>query len=237
MAHMRRCALGGAIFALLGLVTDATGAQPSKCSSLKVKAAGAAVGQLLTCAGKAVAKHVPVDASCEPKSTTAFDAAFAKADKRADCLTTASAGTVWAGVDRFVADVASAVNGNGAGPSVCDSRKLRAAGRNANDQAKCALKAVRKGRSVDTKCLMKAKRTFGSGVSKAEARGDCTRGGQTAALEAVVDAFVSDLLAGLTSPSSTTTTTVAASTTTTIPPCSCCTGAPRLLFTPPPPEI
>src|SRR5947209_619684 len=236
MAHMRRSALSGVILALLGLVTDASSAQPSKCSSLKVKAAGAAVSQLLTCEGKAVAKHVPVDASCEPKSTAAFDAAFAKADKRADCLTAASAGTVWAGVDRFVSDVASAVNGNGAGPSVCDSRKLRAAGGNANDQAKCTLKAVRKGRSVDTKCLMKAERKFASSVSKAEARSDCSGSAQTPALEAVVDAFISDLLAALTS-TSTTTTLAASTTTTTFPPCSCCTGAPRLVFTTRPPDV
>src|SRR2546430_12549884 len=133
-----------------------------------VNAAAAAASQLLPCEGKAVAKHGPVDASCEPKSSAAFDAAFAKAEKRADCLTAASAGTVWAGVDRFVSDVASAVNGNGARPSRFDSRELRAAGGNPNAQANCTLKAVPQGRSVRPKGPMKAEPKVTSRRSKAE---------------------------------------------------------------------
>src|SRR4029077_19353493 len=157
MGHMRRGVLGGALLAFLGLVTDPAGAQSSKCSSFKLKAAGAAVNRLLACQAKAVKKHVAVNASCEPKSPAAFDALFLKADHKADCITAASGGTIWGGVDDFVAQVTSAVTGNmvtrlavrGIGPSSCDAKKLSAAGVKANAKANCAAKAVRKGRSTD----------------------------------------------------------------------------------------
>jgi len=238
MGHMRRGVLGGALLALLGLVTDPAGAQSSKCSSFKLKAAGGAVNQLLTCQAKAVKKHVAVNASCEPKSSAAFDALFLKADHKADCITAASGGTIWGGVDDFVARVTNAVTGNMTGPSSCDAKKLSAAGLKANAKANCAAKAVRKGRSTDATCLAKAETKFAASVAKAEARSDCTSRGQTTALEAIVDGYVSDLLAKLTSPASTTTTTLATgTTTTTLPPCSCCTATPLLAFTTRPPDV
>ena len=107
MGHMRRGVLGGALLALLGLVTDPAGAQSSKCSSFKLKAAGGAVNRLLTCQAKAVKKHVAVNASCEPKSSGAFDALFMKADHKADCITAASGGTNRMSVSSSVASGAT----------------------------------------------------------------------------------------------------------------------------------
>src|SRR5215510_10345194 len=183
MGYMRRGVLGGAILALLGLVTNPAGAQSSKCSSFKLKAAGAAVNRLLGCQAKSVKKHVAVNASCGPNSTAAFDALFLKADHKADCLTAASAGTVWGGVDDFVTRATAAVTGNMTGPSACDAKKLSAAGLEANAKASCSAKAVRKGRNVDATCLAKAAQKFAASIGKAEARSDCTSRGQTTTLE------------------------------------------------------
>ena len=80
------------------------------------------------------------------------------------------------------------------GPSKCTQSKLKETGDKAGRKLDCYAKAVANGHVVDGGCLSKAEVKFSQEFADAEDKGDCLAPtGDTAAIEAKVDAFVSDL--------------------------------------------
>ena len=84
-----RLALGTMLLMLLvAAPASRAGAQAdSKCSALKLKAAGAYFAALGKCRSKAVAKAEPTDARCTVAASDQLARAISKAERRGDCLT------------------------------------------------------------------------------------------------------------------------------------------------------
>jgi hypothetical protein len=183
--------------------TTSTTTLPStgKCSSSKLKVAGKHAAARGKCVAKAIGKGVVVDPACTGKADGKVGPAFAKAEAKGDCLAPGGdAGAIFAKDAVFVDDVHQTVNAGVVTPaSKCDSKKVQAATKKAADKAGCHAKAIGKAISVEPACLAKAEGKFSAATSKAEAGTDCTSAGQAAALEAIVDAFVTDLVGELTS--------------------------------------
>jgi hypothetical protein len=99
-----------------------------------------------------------------------------------------------------VAIVAVTVSVAFAGPTPaqrCASAKLKAASKKAAAKLKCNDKAIVTGAPVDPPCLGKAEDKFEAAFAKAELRGGCATTGDAGAVEAIVDAFVDDVVAAL----------------------------------------
>jgi hypothetical protein len=92
------------------LVTELTGGNPgpSKCTALKLKDAGKKASAKAKCHSKAAAKSVAVAPACLSKAETKFDAVWAKAEGRNDCLApTGDLAAIEGKVDAFIADLVS----------------------------------------------------------------------------------------------------------------------------------
>jgi hypothetical protein len=182
-------------------VSAGSAAAQSKCSSAKAKTAGKHAAGLGKCRAKAIGKGTPVDPACTTKENGKVAPAFGKAEAKGDCLAPGGDGAAISAKDAaLVDDVHQAVNASAGGPSKCDSKKVQVATKKAADKAGCHAKAIGKGIAVDAACLGKAETKFSAAVGKAEAGTDCTNTGQAAALEAIVDAYVADLVDELTVP-------------------------------------
>jgi hypothetical protein len=183
---------------LLAGTADSAAAQ-SKCSSAKMKTAGKHAAGLGKCRTKAISKGTPADGACTAKEDGKVAPAFGKAESKGDCLApNGDAAAIAAKDAALVDDVHQAVNGGAGGPSKCDSKKVQVATKKAAAKAGCHAKAIGKGIAVDAACLGKAETKFSAAVGKAEAGTDCTNTSQAAALEAIVDAYVNDLVDELT---------------------------------------
>jgi hypothetical protein len=186
------------IFAFVAVTSGDASAQ-SKCSSAKAKSAGKHAAGRGKCLTKAIGKGLPVDAACTAKEDGKLTSAYTKAEAKLDCLApNGDAGAISAKDLALVSDIHQAVNAGGGGPSKCDSKKVQVATKKAADKGGCYAKAIGKGLPVDPLCLGKAETKFSSAVTKAEAGTDCTNTGQAAALEAIVDAYIADLVTELT---------------------------------------
>ena len=75
----------------------------------------------------------------------------------------------------------------------CAATKTKAAGAKVYAKAKCYQKALAKGSTVDSTCLTKAEQKFVAAFGNAEAKGGCAVTGDTADVEALVDACVASL--------------------------------------------
>jgi hypothetical protein len=188
--------LGAVLF--VGFATP-VGAQ-SKCNALKLKATGKKTLKKLVCHAKAVGKNEVVDADCLQKAEDKFTGAFARAEGKNDCIDlNGDAGSIEAEVDVLVDDVTSDLGGPG--PSKCTKKKLLAAGKKTLGKAKCHAKAADQGSDVDAACLTKAEDKFDSAFTKAETAADCAAAtGDAAAIEAKIDAFITDMVATLDPP-------------------------------------
>jgi hypothetical protein len=195
---LKRLVVGVGVLALVGAMSTDADAQ-SKCSSAKAKSAGKHAAGLGKCRTKAISKGIAIDANCVAKENGKLGPAYTKAEAKGDCLAPGGdAGAIGAKDQALVDDIWQAVNGSGAGPSKCDSKKVQVATKKAADKSGCYSKAIGKGIAVDGACLTKAEGKFSSAVTKAEAGTDCTNTGQGAALEAIVDAYIADLVDELT---------------------------------------
>jgi hypothetical protein len=84
--------------------------------------------------------------------------------------------------------------------SKCLSGKLKGAGGSAASQVNCEAKAAAKGQAVDPECVAKAEAKLQKAFEKAENKDDCIGTGDDPAAQAVVDAFVQELLDTLNPP-------------------------------------
>lgn len=111
----------------------------------------------------------------------------------------------------------------------CAIAKQKAAVKAFRDKLDCYHRALKKGAPVDETCLTRADARLAGSFAKAEAGGGCQTTGDAAAIEALVDMWLAELLAALpvapitttttTSTTTTPTTTTSSSTTSTTAPC------------------
>jgi hypothetical protein len=166
---------------------------------VKLKSAGKHAAALGRCRAKAIGKGTPIDPACAAKADGKTGPAFQNAEAKTDCIAPNGDAEAISAKDAALVDhLDLAVNGAAGGPSKCDAKKLQAGTKKAAEKAGCHAKAVRKGVPVDGACLGKAEAKFSAAIGKAETRTDCTNTGQAAVLEAIVDAYVTDLVSELT---------------------------------------
>jgi cysteine-rich repeat protein len=164
----------------------------SRCATAKFRAAGRKTTSKTACHATAVMKAASPDPACLSKAEAKFSSSFAKADAQGfGCLTTGDAAAIEAKIDTLVADLVNDL-GSG-GPSKCTSSKYKNAGKKVSNKFACQALALTKGAVVDGACLAKAESKFSSGFAKAETGPDCLTTGDTAAIEADIDALVGDV--------------------------------------------
>jgi hypothetical protein len=188
------------VMAFVAITSTSASAQASKCTSTKVKNAGKLAASLAKCHSKELNKGT-ADAACEGKATSKFPSGYTKAEAKGGCLApNGDAGAIQTKTDQFADDVHTQVRGNLSitPANKCDSKKVDAAGKKAAAKTGCHSKAIGKGTPVDTNCLAKAESKFASAIAKLEVPGNTCTNQSGAGLEAIVDAYVQDLLDELT---------------------------------------
>ncbi len=242
--------LMGAAAAIAVVAVPRSDAQTlSLCSSKKKDCVAKKTTCLLKCHTKAEQTGLAVDPGCTQKCMDKFDGGddpakgcFARLEARDDnCLTFGDTTALEAKVDAFVLDVVQELdpafptpvrNKCSAGKKKCVSDKTKAL-------LKCHAKAERKGVVLDPVCIQKAENKFDGGskpsagcFEKRETKNDgpCPTFDDTAAFEAKVDAFVSDVVAELDPTFATPTPTLSPTPTMTATP-----GTPTATATPEPP--
>ncbi len=182
-----RAALPLLIFVMLTAATVGHAApSPSvRCETGKLVAAAGAALRVAKCHAAAARTGVAVAPTCLAAVHDKLSSAFARADTGSCPAAGEAAG---------VTDVLTALGGDltaivGGGPSMCDSRKLLAAGKR--------VQATLKGQASHTKApeqerigtaLAKASGKFASQVGAAESKGDCTHPGNAPSVAARADA-------------------------------------------------
>jgi len=216
----RSAVLGAAALAALLTIVMTAGAQgPNKCLAGKNKCVSKKMQGLLKCHNKAEKKGLALDPACTQKVIDKFDGgAFpakgcvAKLELKNDgpCVTTGDESALESKVDAFVLDVVQELDPGFPAPILnsCSAGKKNCVRKKTAALLKCHEKAVKAGApaTVDPVCTQKAMDKFDGGLNpakgcfaKLEAKfpGGCLSTGDTAALEAKVDAFVDDVLCEL----------------------------------------
>jgi cysteine-rich repeat protein len=205
-------AVAFAVATMVAFAGVPAGAQ-DKCAGSKLTATGKKCDGKLKCVAKAAGKGVAVDGSCLAKAEARFATAFGKAESKGGCTTIGDAPALEAKVDAHVADVRAELWDDEPAENDCASAKVRAAGKKCLCKMQCSSKGAKAGGAADPLCMQKCEQRFATGFAKAESKGGCTTTADAAAIEAKVDAFVSDVTADL----QPTTTTTTSTTTTTLP--------------------
>ncbi len=178
-----------------------TASVKDKCQAAKKGCVAKKQQCLLGCHAKAEASGTAVDPNCALKCTNKFDggptpakACFAKIEAKGGCMVTNQVAAVEATVDAFVLDVVTSVDPDYPVPvlNACSSAKKRCAAKKASALLKCHAKAEAKAVPVDPACVTKVETKFVACFTKAETKIPCLTTGDTAAIEAIVDAFVND---------------------------------------------
>ena len=189
---------GLVLIPLLVAAGPGTAAAQSKCASLQLKVAGKKAFSDLKCYSKAKKKSLPVDSSCLDKSLEKFEAKFAKAEDKGDCVVFGEKDAIKAVTGEFVQGVvidipsgADLLNLDEEPEGLkCAFKKLKAAGKAAFAELKCHAKAVKKGEAVDVGCLGKASDKLRVAFMKAETKSECVVYGDTAEIESKVALYV-----------------------------------------------
>ncbi len=214
---------GSATAAAFVVALSAAGAAArSRCDGAKLTATGKGGQAGARCVAKGAATGAAVDPACAAKAAAKLATALGRAETGADCSTTGNAASIQAKLDAHVAGVRAALWTDEPAENDCAAAKLRAAGKKGRCKLRCAAVAARRGAPVAPACLQKCEARFASAFAKAESRGGCTTGGDAAAVEVDVDAFVADVSDALQPPpASTTSTTTTSTTTSTSVPAAC----------------
>ena len=219
---MKPFAAAAALGVLATIALGASTASADKCTGTKIKAIGKKESGLLSCSAKEATKGIAaVEPGCDNKAMSKFQPAY---DKPGPC------GNPSSSVCELIADdcqtkVRMALpDGDGTNPSVCESKRLKAAGKKASGKLKCYAKAAAKGQPVDSApggCLDKASTKF---MTAFNAQSGCTGDGNETSIETLIDnECVNQLVTvdgmghvtGICPTGATTTTTTGAATTTT----------------------
>jgi hypothetical protein len=202
--------------AALALVTaPPVAAQAGKCASAKIKATCKKIACKGALQAKAAQKGTAPDPVKGAKCETSFSKRFAKSEDKGGCVTTGDTEAIETKVDAFLADLDAELNvATGINPSKCEGKKIRAAVQKVACVCVLEAKQAQKGGSIDPAKSGKCGASFSKSFTKAEAKGGCNTTGDADAVEAKVDAFVSDAAAELDPPSTPTTTSTTTSATT-----------------------
>jgi len=161
---------------LVTLLASSSTTRADKCTGTKLKVIAKAESGLLTCDAKGAAKGDPtLVAPCVAKVQAKYTAAFAKAGS---CSGGAGA------CDCFASKCESVVHGDlpDAGPSKCESARLKAAAKKAAAKLVCNAKAAAKGLVVDADCIQNAEAKYEKAFGKTVG---CS--GDQATVESAVD--------------------------------------------------
>jgi hypothetical protein len=245
MVHTRSLRLLAAV-SVLALAGPAGAQVQSKCLVGKNKCVTSNASALLKCEQLAETPGKTADPNaggCVDKAQEKFDGGatpakgcFEKLEGKVpkDCVTFDDTAAAAAAVDACVASIVAAIDPPPLTQSKCNVGKKKCATKKLASVLKCYQKAQTPGKSTDPDalgCITKAQEKFDGGVdpskgciAKLEAKvgNDCVAPlGNTAAIEAVVDQCVTDLVTLLTTATTTTTTsttsTTSTTTTTTVP--------------------
>jgi len=172
-------------------VPAAAGLDPTtKCTALKLAAAGKKAAAALKCNAVALKKGTALDAACVAGADVAFTAAFAKAEKNVTCAEPGDAATIGGLVDSFVGDVVAALP-PGVDGARCASSKLSASGKKAASLLKSVSKNTKK--PDETKFIAgftKAQGKFAKSFAKAESKPPCQTTGDAASIRLAIDDLV-----------------------------------------------
>jgi hypothetical protein len=239
MLHARSVRLLAAVPVLALLAGPAAAQVQSKCLVGKNKCMAKKASSLLKCEQLAETPGKDPDPNandCVDKARDKFEGGstpaqgcFEKLETKVpnDCVTSDDTSAAEAAVDACVANIVAAIDPPPLTQSKCNVGKKKCATKTLTSLLKCWQKAQTPGQPTDpnTKdCVTKAMAKFDGGADSAmgcfvklEAKpgNDCVAPlGNTAAVEAVVNQCVTDLMALVTTPTTTTTTTTSTTTTT-----------------------
>src|SRR6266404_689555 len=171
------------VFAIIAL--DAGTASADKCTGVKIKAIGKKESRLLSCSAKEATKGtVGVEPDCDNKAITKFSSSY---DKPGPCGDPPSADCELIADDCRDQVRIALPDGDAMTPSVCESKRLKAAGKKASRKLKCYAKAAAKDVPVDNTpggCLDKASTKF---TASFNAVSGCTGDGNAASIESLID--------------------------------------------------
>lgn len=91
------------------------------CAAAKQKAAAQKFSNKVKCHGVAIKKAVAVDPACLAKAEAKFETAFAKAEAKGGCSTTADAAAIELMIDTALGDLLTALPGATVPPASCDA--------------------------------------------------------------------------------------------------------------------
>ena len=202
------------LVAVLTGATPAPAAFPNRCASYKEKCVSKKTTALLSCHYKAEIKGF-LDPICLQRAKDKFDggadptrSCFAKLEAKYTCYTTGDTAALEAKVDAFVVDVVQELDPASPPPTInrCSAFKKKCVSKKAASLLTCYSKGAARGQIVEPVCITKAQTKFDGGAvpakgcfAKLEAKygAACLTTGDTAALEAKVDAFVLDVASEL----------------------------------------
>ena len=182
---MKLFAAAAALGVLTTITLGASTASADKCTGTKIKAIGKKESRLFSCSAKEATKGTAaVEPDCDNKAMSKFQPAY---DKPGACGNPTS--TVCEAIaDDCQTKVRMALpDGDGTNPSVCESKRLKAAGKKASRKLKCYAKAAAKGQPVDSApggCLDKASMKFNTAFI---AQSGCTGDGNETGIETLID--------------------------------------------------
>ena len=216
-AFCRNVVLGAAAVTLLALGTTTHAAITiSKCSGGKIKCAAGLDGGKGKCNLLPDKKGLAIDPLCVGKAQTKYDGGtapakgcFAKLEAKvpSDCGTTGDSAATQGKVDAYLTDLFTEIDTDFPAPALnkCGAGKAKCADGYGLALLKCYNKQATKG-IVDPICLSKAVAKYNGGTApakgcfaKIEAKvpNDCATTGDSAAIQAKVEAYVNDLVCSL----------------------------------------
>ncbi len=182
-----------------------------KCTVAKQKAAGKKAAGKITCHTK-VKLAAAADPACLQKAEDKFDKAFVKAEKPGACQVIGDAASVEGQVDTFVSALVQALNPGQAlqaratttPAQKCAIAKAKAASKKATAKLTCQIKNLSlPSAQLLNLCFSTAEDKFDTAFTNAEKPGACAATGDAAAIESLVDVFVSGIVAGPPTPTPT----------------------------------
>ena len=193
MAHLPKAI---AVCAVVSALAAGTAHAANRCAAKKLASVAASASCLLALEARNARGGTPPDPSKVQSCKDKMGAAFAKAEAKPPCLTTGDSAAIQARVDTFLTDVDATLSV--AVPNSCQSSKLRAARR----ATRCLLRLQAKQASKDVTPaaaqVQGCKDKLSAAFAKAEARPGCSTTGDASAIQDLVDAFVADADAQLT---------------------------------------
>ena len=219
--HVRTGTLVGALLAVALAGPAASHASGRLCPSDKANAAGKESLCRARCDAAAMRSGSGPSSDCHDRCRSKLGLAWARADRKGDCIVAGDEGAVADQVGALVVALEGTLGL--AGRSACTGKQYQYAGRRASCRLKCHATAIRQSVPVSSACLDGCDRSFQGRCLGANAAGGCLVPVSCAGVASTVDAFVDGTVTALlTATTTTTTSTTTPPTSTTAPACIGC---------------